>query len=286
MNVKLSEIASLSPEHLANLLQYTCDVACDAGILLRGLQQTGGFTVESKHDDSPVTSADYAASDLIVQRLTELTPHLPVLTEEALKPWHERRHWGAYWLVDPLDGTQEFIYGSDDFAVSIALIEQNKPILGVIYWPAKNAVYFAGRGQGAWRKVGSVLKNISVRRLQNPATDAITIALSRRQPAERIMSRMQYGERRVERILTGSCALKSCLVAEGTADCFLRVGETGEWDTAAAQILVQEAGGSLVDEGFRPLLYNHTAQPVNPNFLVLGDPRIRWPLIFPQGLER
>lgn len=265
---------------LAGLLEPTCEVASDTGKLLLDMQRSGGFAVESKSDSSPVTSADFAASDLIVRRLAELTPHLPVLTEEALKPWRERRHWGSYWLVDPLDGTQEFIYGSDDFAVSIALVEHGQPVLGVVYWPAKNAVYFAGRGQGAWRKVGSKLANIRVRQLLNPATDPITIALSRRQPAERILSRMHQGGREVQRVLTGSCALKSCLVAEGSADCFYRVGETGEWDTAAAQILVQEAGGRLVDEQFNALLYNHHKNPVNPNFLVLGDPRIAWPLIF------
>lgn len=274
---------NLTQNSLTNLLHEASSVAVEAGKLLLGLQQNGSFEVETKSDCSPVTSADYAASDLIIRRLSALTPHLPVLTEEALKPWQERREWGAYWLVDPLDGTQEFIYGSGDFAVSIALIEHGEPILGVIYWPEKNAVYFAGRGQGAWRKVGNELKSIHVRRLQNPSTDAITIALSRRQPAERVLSRMNYGERSIERVLTGSCALKSCLVAEGTADCFLRVGETGEWDTAAAQILVQEAGGSLVDEQFKPLSYNHTEEPTNPNFLVLGDPNIAWPSIFPKS---
>jgi len=264
------------------VLQDTLAVAIDAGKLLLGLQQNGSFEVETKSDCSPVTSADYAANDLIIRRLSALNPHLPVLTEEALKPWQERREWSSYWLVDPLDGTQEFIYGSGDFAVSIALIAKGEPVLGVIYWPEKDAVYFAALGQGAWRKRCDELKEIHVRRLANPTTDAITIALSRRQPAERILSRMAYGERTIERVLTGSCALKSCLVAEGTADCFLRVGETGEWDTAAAQILVQEAGGSLVDEQFKPLSYNHTEEPINPNFLVLGDPYIAWPTIFPE----
>ena len=124
-----------------------------------------------------------------------------------------------------------------------------------------------------------------MRRLQNPQRDAITVALSRRQPVERILSRMSHGERVIEHVKTGSCTLKSCLVAEGSADCFIRVGETGEWDTAAAQILVQEAGGSLVDENFNPLTYNRTAHPVNPNFLVLGDPRVDWQTLLPEHLR-
>lgn len=267
---------TLQPTDLTQLLAPSCDIASETGKYLLGLQRSGEFQVESKYDSSPVTSADFAASDLITRRLTELTPSIPVLTEEALVPWPERSHWGRYWLVDPLDGTQEFIDGSDDFAVSIALVEQGQPVLGVIYWPAKNAVYFAAKGQGAWRKTEHELSRIAVRQLSNPATDPLIIALSRRQPADRILSRMQYGERIIERVLTGSCTLKSCLVAEGTADCFYRVGETGEWDTAAAQVLVQEAGGSLVNEQLSNLSYNQTADPVNPNFLVLGDPNITW----------
>lgn len=274
-----------SAEHLANLVQDAADIATEAGALLLAAQNEGSYQVHEKADDSPVTSADFAASELISLQLSKTTARVPVLTEEALKPWQERRQWSSYWLVDPLDGTQEFIYGSPDFAVSIALVEQDQPVLGVIYWPAEDAIYYAARRQGSWRRVGSRLENISVRRLTNPKHDSITVALSRRQPAERILSRMSHGERTIEHIQTGSCALKSCLVAEGTADCFIRVGETGEWDTAAAQILVEEAGGSLVNESFQPLRYNRTAQPVNPNFLVLGDPRIDWPLLLPEHLR-
>lgn len=267
---------------LANLLNDAAETAAAAGKLLLNWQQRGEYKVATKNDESPVTSADYAASDFIIRRLGALSPPLPILTEEALPPWRERRHWQAYWLVDPLDGTQEFIDGSGDYAVSIALVSQGKPILGVVYWPEKERLYFAAKGQGAWRKQGSELKNLQVRRLQNPATDPITIALSRRQPAERILSRMDYSQRVLSQVLTGSCTLKACLVAEGTADCFFRIGETGEWDTAAAELIVHEAGGCLVSEHFQPLPYNQTAAVTNPNFLVLGDPRVHWQTIFPQ----
>ncbi|MCC5855184.1 MAG: 3'(2'),5'-bisphosphate nucleotidase CysQ [Idiomarina sp.] len=274
-----------SPEHLANLVEHAQQVAIEAGDLILGMQKEGNFSVEHKADESPVTSVDFAASDRITELLSQATPDVPILTEEALVPWHVRRRWEHYWLVDPLDGTQEFIHGSGDFAVSIALIRGDRPELGVIYWPAQDALYYAVRGQGAWRIANNRHENISVRRLEQPATGPITIALSRRQPADRILSRMVSGEREIMQIQTGSCALKSCLVAEGSADCFVRVGETGEWDTAAAQVLVEEAGGSLTDEAFRPLRYNHTASPVNPNFLVLGDPRIDWQALLPGGLQ-
>lgn len=275
-------MTTLQATDLAKLLAPSCDIASETGKFLLGLQRSGNFEIENKHDSSPVTSADFAASDLITSRLIELTPNIPVLTEEALVPWPVRSQWHRYWLVDPLDGTQEFIDGSDDFAVSIALVEHGQPVLGVIYWPAKQAVYFAAKDQGAWRKTEHKLSRIAVRQLANAATDPLIIALSRRQPADRILSRMHYGERVIQRVLTGSCTLKSCLVAEGTADCFYRVGETGEWDTAAAQVIVQEAGGSLVSEQLGSLSYNQTAEPVNPNFLVLGDPNIAWARIINQ----
>ncbi|RTE86442.1 MULTISPECIES: 3'(2'),5'-bisphosphate nucleotidase CysQ [Gammaproteobacteria] len=271
-------------EHLAHLSAEVADIASAVGKKILALQGEGKFDVETKADDSPVTSADLMASEFISEHLHNLNPSLPVLTEESLVDWSVRRDWSSYWLVDPLDGTQEFIYGSGDFAVSIALIHYDMPILGVIYWPAEDALYTAAAGQGAWRLQKGVHQNISVRRLDTPQSDSIKVALSRRQPTERILSRMSSGDRDIEHVYTGSCALKSCLVAEGTADCFVRVGETGEWDTAAAQILVEEAGGSLVDESFRPLKYNRSAQPKNPNFLVLGDPRIDWQDILPQGI--
>ncbi|CUS47534.1 MAG: 3'(2'), 5'-bisphosphate nucleotidase CysQ [Idiomarinaceae bacterium HL-53] len=281
----MNEISHWPDEHLAQLSAAVAQIAASVGQRILSLQQSGSFDVAHKQDSSPVTSADMMASDYISEQLRKLQPQLPVLTEESLVPWAVRRDWKSYWLVDPLDGTQEFIYGSGDFAVSIALVHYDLPILGVIYWPAQDALYSAAQGQGAWRQQHGKHENISVRRLNDPKEDDLKVALSRRQPTERILSKMSAGNRNVEHVYTGSCALKSCLVAEGSADCFVRVGETGEWDTAAAQILVEQAGGSLVDESFQPLRYNRTALPKNPNFLVLGDPRIDWPLILPQGLS-
>ncbi|RUO42775.1 3'(2'),5'-bisphosphate nucleotidase [Aliidiomarina taiwanensis] len=268
---------------LAALLPKAGAVAMDTGKLLLAQQQEGTFEIKAKGDDSPVTSADFAASQLIVTRLSQLTPDIPVLTEEALKPWAERQTWQRYWLVDPLDGTQEFIYGSGDFAVSIALMEHNQPVLGVIYWPDKGALYSAGKGLGATRQRAGVTEPIRVNKLQKPEQGPLTIALSRRQPVDRVLSQMAVGERQTHALHTGSCALKSCLVAEGAADCFLRVGITGEWDTAAAQILVEEAGGQLVSVDFEPIRYNQTDDLTNPDFLVLGDPSVPWQDIFPKS---
>lgn len=268
---------------LNTLLPEAGAIASDTGQLLLAQQQEGTFEIQTKGDDSPVTSADFAASQLIVERLGKLTPDIPVLTEEALRPWAERQAWQQYWLVDPLDGTQEFIYGSGDFAVSIALMENNQPILGVIYWPDKGALYSAAKGLGATRTLAGVTEPIRVNKLQQPDLGSITIALSRRQPVARVLSQMAVGERQTQALHTGSCALKSCLVAEGAADCFLRVGITGEWDTAAAQVLVEEAGGQLVSVDFEPIRYNQTDDLTNPDFLVLGDPAVPWQDIFPKA---
>ena len=182
-------------DELAKLLPEVGKLAIDTGQLLLAQQQEGAFEIEAKGDDSPVTSADFAASRLIVERLGQITPTMPVLTEDALNPWQERQTWQRYWLVDPLDGTQEFIYGSGDFAVSIALMKQNQPVFGVIYWPDKGALYSAAKGLGATREVAGETVPIRVNKLQKPDLEPLTIALSRRQPVERVLSQMAIGER-------------------------------------------------------------------------------------------
>lgn len=252
--------------------------------LLLAHYDTGNFKTYNKEDDSPVTSADYAASELLTKELRLLTPDIPVLSEEAVQPWRERRRWQQYWLVDPLDGTQEFVAGSGDFAVSIALIQHGKPVLGMIGWPVAERLYFAALGGGAFKRSQGKEERIYVRQFDDPKFDPITIALSRRQPESRVLSRL--GQQRPIAVMhTGSCALKSALVAEGKADVFMRIGPTGEWDTGAAEILVQEAGGQLLDLHFQPLTYNQTQDPGNPNFLVLGDPSVNWSSVFPAPLE-
>lgn len=256
------------------------DIARRTGELVMQHYRTGDFSVTEKSDDSPVTSADIEASDFLIGALHKMQPQLPVLSEEAIVPWQERRQWSRYWLIDPIDGTQEFIDGSGDFAINIALIDNFRPVLGAIYWPTQDLLYQAAHGFGAQRISALHSTPIHVRQLNDPSRDPVIIAISRRQPADRILSRMNPG-RPLETLVTGSCSLKSCLVAEGSADCFLRVGPTGEWDTGASQVIVEEAGGSLVSEHFAPVTYNRTPNLGNPNFMVLGDPRVDWMSVFP-----
>lgn len=269
--------------HYASLIEPLLTITRETGALIMEHYRTGDYTEYGKDDNTPVTSADLAASDLLIHRLTHLTPGTPVLSEEAIQPWRKRRHWRRYWLIDPLDGTQEFISGSGDFAVSIALIENGIPVLGMIGWPTMDSVYFAVQGEGAFKvSPDSDEKTpIHVRSFDDPKHDPITVALSRRQPESRVLSRLGTN-RPVTLVYTGSCALKAALVAEGKADVFLRIGPTGEWDTGAAQVLVQEAGGVLLDEHFEPLTYNLTEHVGNPNFIVLGDPAVAWRDIFPK----
>ena len=157
--------------------------------------------------------------------------------------------------------------------------EQHQPHLGVIYWPAGDKLYLAQRGAGAFRRDINGEHPLRVRQLENPESDPVILAISRRQPRERVMQRMNP-DRDLSTLPAGSCSLKACLIAEGQADCFLRVGPTGEWDTAAADVIVGEAGGRIVSEHFEPLTYNEEAKLGNPNFLILGDARVAWQDVF------
>lgn len=263
------------------LLVAAEQLAVAAGQLLLELYQSAQYDTFSKADDSPVTSADFAANRLLVDGLNQLTPDLPVLSEEGSHlSIDERQHWHRYWLIDPLDGTQEFIAGSGDFAVVIALVEQHLPLLGVIYVPTTGQLYSAQRGHGAYRReVGGARQRLQVRRFADPEQEPVLLAVSRRQRQQNVLSRLNP-QRAVRQTPRGSCALKACMVAEGSADCFMRIGPTGEWDTAAAEVIVGEAGGRIVNAQFQPLTYNEEAHLGNPNFLVLGDPAVPWQQVF------
>ncbi|WP_404401238.1 3'(2'),5'-bisphosphate nucleotidase CysQ [Idiomarina seosinensis] len=262
------------------MLDIIRDIAREAGALIMQAYQQGDFATYTKADESPVTSTDVAASELIISRLQQHFPDIPVLSEESdHENFSERKHWQRYFLIDPIDGTQEFISRSGDFAVNIALIEDHQPRLGVIYWPVGDSLYFARRDHGAFKQCAGVTESIQVRQLDNPQQDPLIIAMSRRQAPAPILNRVQT-ERQLQMLSAGSCSLKSCFIAEGKADCFLRLGPTGEWDTAAAEVIVSEAGGSLVNENFDPITYNQTVSLLNPNFFVLGDPRVDWQQVF------
>lgn len=231
------------------------------------------FEVTHKSDQSPLTLADLRSHEIIVQGLRALTPDVPVLSEEASDiPYEQRRQWTRYWLVDPLDGTKEFVSRNGEFTVNIALIENHVPTLGVVHVPVTSTTYTGAAGVGAFRKVDA--EAAQPVRVRTPAASPLRIVGSR---SHRGDSLDQYLPRLApyELIAVGS-SLKFCLVAEGNADFYPRFGPTSEWDTAAAQAIVEAAGGAVVKTDGERLRYNTKAELLNPHFLVYGDRSRDW----------
>lgn len=248
-------------------------IARVAGAEVKRIYDGGDFTTYTKSDASPVTSADYAANDIIVAALKVLTPDIPVISEESDKEDIEkRRQWRKYWLVDPLDGTQEFVAGSGDFSVSIALIVDHIPTIGVIYAPIHDRCYFASRDKGAYRRDNHGLAPITVtKEQQSPLRVAVSLRQAKELVSQRLDTDFDY-----EFIAMGSATLKACLVAQGDADIYMRVGPTGEWDTGAAHCIVNEAGGDIFDLSITPLTYNKRSTLANPDFVVCGNLSHPW----------
>ncbi|EOG1047903.1 3'(2'),5'-bisphosphate nucleotidase CysQ [Vibrio fluvialis] len=261
---------------LSHLLPDVISIARSAGQLILDIYENKSYESYTKSDETPVTSADLAAHKLVVERLSELTPDIPVLSEEAANiSLTTRETWQRYWLVDPLDGTQEFIARSGDFATIIALVENNRPVMGVVYGPVSGVTYYAYSGKGAWKLPDmSESLRIETHKHELPG-QSIAIAISRRQDINRITNRLS-SQWNYELVPLGSAALKACLVAEGAVDCYLRLGPTGEWDTAATQCIVEEAGGRILSTQLEPLSYNERDTLENPNFIVLGDADLPW----------
>lgn len=233
------------------------------------------FEVTAKDDDSPLTAADLAAHHAIVAGLQRLTPDLPVLSEESASiPFSERANWWRYWLVDPLDGTKEFVQRNGQFTVNIALIEDHAPLLGVVRVPVTGLCYFAARSHGVFRQdLGQPPQPIAVRPLQPGAPVRVVGSKSHGGPGlQKFVAALGAHE-----LVTIGSSLKLCQVAEGTADVYPRLGPTSEWDTAAAQCVVEVAGGRVVSAATgEPLRYNTRDSVLNPYFVVYGDASHDW----------
>lgn len=259
------------------LLQIALDAAKKAGLKVMSHYQTGDFTAEIKSDDSPVTSADIAANDIIMAELAELTPDIPVISEEVgATELAIRNKWQRYWLLDPIDGTGEFILKSGDFAVNIALVENGWPSIGVIHAPDHNVTYYAQTGLGAFKESIDGIKLLSVSPYDGKRK--VKVAISRRQKLD-VMGKYLDSSFEYEYVALGSCSLKNCLIAEGLADCYLRIGPTGEWDTGASHCILEEAGGSIIDSEYNPLTYNTRETLMNPDFMSLGSDEFPWKTI-------
>ncbi len=248
-------------------------IARDAGAAILDVYQ-GDFAVHTKADASPLTAADLAAQQVIMAGLAALDPSLPVLSEEAKAlPWSERRHWSRYWLVDPLDGTREFVKRNGEFTVNIALIDDRRSVLGVVLAPVSGELYVAAQGQGAWlqAQAGAPWQRIRTRAMGQPAL----VAGSRSHGGVQGGMLQQLVGSDYELVPLGS-SLKFCLIARGAADLYLRLGLTSEWDTAAAQCVLEEAGGALLDLAGQPFRYNRGESLLNPEFVAVGDTGIDW----------
>jgi len=271
----------LGPEQTAELTQQALAIAKTAGKRICEVYDDE-YTVEFKSDDTPVTTADLAANKIIVEALQALPDIFPVISEESEEvPYAVRHDWSHYWLVDPLDGTREFIRRNGEFSVNIALIVNGEPALGVVTAPALDLCYFASKGNGAWKQVGvHSPEAIHVRSAPSDA-GALTVARSRCPTvSKRLQAFLDKLGDHLE-VPMGS-SLKSCLVAEGACDIYARLGPTSEWDTAAAQCIVEEAGGHITDTNRRDLRYNTGESLRNPHFLVFGDETHNWQDYLPQ----
>lgn len=231
------------------------------------------FTVEEKADNSPLTEADLAAHCTIVKGLKQLTPGIPILSEESSNiSFAERSSWSQYWLVDPLDGTREFINRNGEFTVNIALIQGHDSVLGVVHVPVKNIDYYGWQSGGSYvQHAGREPQQIHVAAPPAILRRVVGSRSHRGESLSRFLSNL--GDH--EMIPMGS-SLKLCLVAEGTADIYPRLGPTSEWDTAAAHAVVTYAGGQVTDTNGNPLQYNTKDEYLNPEFMVFGDATIDW----------
>jgi len=263
----------LTDETATTLTREVLAIAWRAGRRIAEIAE-GDYDVVTKADHTPLTTADLAAHDIIVEGLEELEPRLPVLSEESDDiPFSERHGWASHWLVDPLDGTREFLRGNGEFAVNIALVSGHRPVLGVVVAPVLDLAYFAARGFGAWKQAGG--GEPAAIHVRDVPPDRPVVARSRCPVTGPRMQRFLDRLGVHDEIAMGA-SLKSCLVAEGAADVYARLGPTGEWDTAAAQVIVEEAGGHITDIASHDLRYNVRESLINPHFVVFGDPSIDW----------
>lgn len=261
----------MNPSIEKGLRHHVVTVAELAGSEIRRIYEGGEFQTVLKDDQSPLTLADRAAHDIIAAELHRLTPEIPVVSEESQVPdFGLRKNWQACWLVDPLDGTKEFIKRNGEFTVNIALVRGGVPVLGVVHAPAIQVTYSAARGEGAFKKEKGTETRLHV---SDYHRDGVVVIASRSHAGDKIKALL---ERIPEARLTSiGSALKLCFVAEGRANFYPRLSPTMEWDTAAAHCVVEEAGGHLCTLDGKALLYNREDLK-NPNFVVCGDPPYPW----------
>jgi 3'(2'), 5'-bisphosphate nucleotidase len=262
-------------DKLARLTAEVCDLAARAGERIMHFY-AGGAEVTWKEDASPLTSADRASHDFLTESLRSLTPEIPVISEESEEAANSLvDSTGRFWLVDPLDGTKEFVKGTNEFTVNVALVEEGRPVLGVVHAPALNITYYGVRNSGAWRRNGDGAPTpISARRADS-AQLSVVASKDHAGPLVGAMLNRLAGPQ----LQSMGSSLKFCLVAEGKADLYLRDLPTMEWDTAAAQSIVEAAGGGVFSLDGRPLRYGKPGLR-NSAIMTVGDVQFDWLALF------
>ncbi len=261
---------------MTELIENVIEIARLAGEEILQVYNHSEFSVETKGDGSPLTEADRRAHQVIEAALEKLTPDIPILSEESGAAVFAQRHqWDKFWLVDPLDGTKEFVKRNGEFTVNIALIDNTRPRLGVVHTPVQGITHFGDLDQGAFKKDNqNCISAIRVRPLPSGSATMVASRSHGGEKVDRFRHALENIHGDVEIVSMGS-SLKLCLVAEGKADIYPRLGPTSEWDTAAAHCVVEAAGGAVVNLEGEPLQYNKR-DILNPWFLVYGDSSLDW----------
>lgn len=259
--------------NLKELVNLICNVAIHAGFAINKHYKKK-IKVKIKKDKTPVTKADLESNSIIIKLLNKIDNNIPILSEERLINWSERKNWSTYWLIDPLDGTREFINKNDEFTVNIALIDKKRPVAGVIYAPASSLLYFAYKNGGSFKK--KIIKDklernffsnaIKLKKSLESHDNKIKIICSRSLPSKKLIKWIEQNHKNYHIIKKGS-SLKFCQLAEKKADFYPRFHPTNEWDIAAGHIILKEAGGQIRTLDDKEILYNSKKNVKNPYFI-------------------
>lgn len=254
----------------SNWIEQLHEMCVAAGDIIKDYYQgDNALNISRKADNSPLTAADLAANDFIIDSLNALQPRLPIVSEEMEAIQFVEPNNGRYWLIDPLDGTREFLEKTGEFTINIGLIEGDRAIFGAIYAPMSKAFYVGGRGIAPCRMTAQGSAPLNCR----PLATEVVAAVSRRRAKAALdfLSQSSIVQQFGVGTVTLGSALKLTHVAQGDADVYPCLGPTGEWDTAAGQAIVEAAGGAVVDLQGQPLRYGRNPDRINPSFVVLGD---------------